>query len=60
MTVNKIRPKCQVPGCGKNAQLVTKLSEWKFRKSTWVAEKYNCEGYVCQKHHSIFYGTPSS
>ena len=52
----KIRPKCQVPGCGKNAQLITSLAKWKFRKSSWVAEKYDCEGHVCQKHHSIFYG----
>jgi len=52
----KKRPKCQVPGCGKNAQLVTSIAKWKFRKSSWVAEKYDCEGYVCVKHHSIHYG----
>lgn len=50
------RPKCQVPGCNKNAQLRTSVAKWKFRKSTWVAEKYNVEGYVCAKHHSIRYG----
>jgi hypothetical protein len=50
------RPKCQVPGCGRNAQPRTKLSEWKFRKSKWVAEKHDCEGFVCQKHHSIHHG----
>ena len=50
------RPKCQVPGCNKNAQLRSSLAQWKFRKSTWVAEKYNVEGYVCGKHHSIRYG----
>ena len=50
------RPKCQIPGCGKSAQLITSITKWKFRKSSWVAEKYDCEGYVCQKHHSIHYG----
>ena len=45
------RPKCQVPGCENNAQLVTNLQDPKFRKSKWVAEEYNCEGFVCSKHH---------
>jgi len=52
----KVRPKCNVPGCNKNAQLISSLVKWKFRKSTRIAEEYNCEGYVCQKHHSIHYG----
>jgi hypothetical protein len=52
----KVRPNCNVPGCGKNAQLISSLAKWKFRKSIRIAEKYNCEGYVCQKHHSIHYG----
>jgi|MDTC01.1.fsa_nt_gb hypothetical protein len=52
----KKRPKCQVPGCDKNAQLITSIKKWKFRKTSWVAEKYDCEGYTCMKHHSIHYG----
>ena len=47
-----VRPKCQVPGCENNAQLVTNLQNPKFRKSKWVAEKHNCEGFVCSKHHN--------
>lgn len=46
------RPKCQVPGCCNNAQLVTTLANPKYRRTTWCAEEYNCEGYVCAKHHS--------
>ena len=50
------RPKCQVPGCDKNAQLVTTVAKWKFRRAKRVAKEHNCEGFVCHKHHSIFYG----
>lgn len=46
------RPKCQVPGCDKNAQLVTSLENPKFRKTSWCAEEHDCEGYVCATHHS--------
>ena len=56
MCDKQTRPKCQVPYCSNNAQLITSLEKWRFRKASWVAEKYNCEGYVCQKHHSINYG----
>lgn len=56
LVVDNKRPKCQVPGCGKNAQLISTLSKWRFRKSSWVAEKFDCEGYVCVKHHSQKYG----
>jgi hypothetical protein len=52
----KVRPKCNVPECGKNAQLISSLVNWKFRKSTRIAEEYNCEGYVCAKHHMVHYG----
>ena len=50
------RPKCQVPGCNKNAHNTNTTLKPRWRKSSWVAEKYNVEGYVCQKHHSIHYG----
>lgn len=56
MRDKQTRPKCQVPYCSSNAQLITSLEKWRFRKASWVAEKYDCEGYVCQKHHSINYG----
>jgi len=56
MCDKQTRPKCQVPYCSSNAQLITSLEKWRFRKASWVAEKYDCEGYVCQKHHSINYG----
>ena len=56
MCNKQTRPKCQVPYCSSNAQLITSLEKWRFRKASWVAEKYDCEGYVCQKHHSINYG----
>jgi len=45
------RPKCQVPGCNKNAHNTNTTLKPRWRKSSWVAEKYNVEGYVCGKHH---------
>lgn len=50
-----IRPKCQVPGCNKLAQNTNTTKNPRWRKSSWVTEKYNVEGYVCSKHHSIKY-----
>jgi len=53
MSINKIMPLCEVPGCCNDAQLVTSLANPKYRKSKWVREEYNVEnGYVCGKHHS--------
>ena len=46
------RPNCQVPNCDKKAQLAGKSGKIRYRKSKWVAEKYECEGYVCQRHHN--------
>ena len=46
-----IRPKCQVPGCNKLAQNTNTTKNPKWRKSSWVTEKYNVEGYVCSNHH---------
>ena len=55
MEIVKVRPKCQVEGCTRNAQLTTSLKEWKFRKSNWVRERYNVEeGHVCQWHHDEY------
>jgi 5-methylcytosine-specific restriction endonuclease McrA len=46
------RPKCQVPGCTRNAQLQSDLATGKFRKMKWVREDFGVqEGYVCQVHH---------
>lgn len=50
-----IRPKCQVPGCNKLAQNTNTTKNPRWRKSSWVAEEYNVEGYVCGKHHFIKY-----
>ena len=55
----KQRPKCCVPGCGRDAQFVTSLAKFKFRRSTWAAEEFgipSAEAFVCTKHHSINYG----
>ena len=45
------RPICQIPGCGKNAHNANTTLKPRWRKSSWVAQKYNVEGYVCGKHH---------
>jgi hypothetical protein len=51
------RPKCQVPGCNRNAHVISKLENWSFRKSSWVMEKYGVRpGYCCSRHHDEHYG----
>ena len=46
------RPKCQVPGCGKNAHNTNTTANPKWRKASWVREEFGVEeGYVCGKHH---------
>ncbi len=46
------RPKCQVPGCGKNAHNTSTTANPRWRKATWVKEEFGVEeGYVCGKHH---------
>ena len=51
-----LRPRCQVPDCDKLAQNKNTTVNPNWRKSSWVAEKFNVEGYVCQKHHQMKYG----
>jgi len=51
MTVNN-RPKCQVPGCGKYAQNTNTTAKPRWRRASWVVEKFGVtDGYVCSKHH---------
>ena len=55
MCDKQTRPKCQVPGCNKFAQNTSTTLNPRYRRSKWVAEDFDCEGYVCFKHHSIKY-----
>ena len=52
-----MRPKCEVPGCGKNAHNTNTTANPRYRKAFWVREEFGVEnGYVCGKHHFKNYG----
>ena len=53
--LNNARPKCQVPGCDKNAHNTNTTLNPRYRKSSWVAEEFGGDGYVCGKHHQKKY-----
>ena len=55
--VIRLRPKCEVPGCGKFAHNTNTTANPRYRKSSWVREEFGVEhGYVCGKHHFKNYG----
>ena len=54
LVVDNSVPKCQVPGCDKNAQNVTGGSFPKYRKAVWVREAYGVKtGWVCSSCHGL-------
>ena len=53
LVIDNSIPKCQVTGCGKNAQNITGGDNPKYRKSKWVCESYNVtDGWVCSSCHT--------
>ena len=55
--VIRLRPKCEVPGCGKFAHNTNTTANPRYRKASWVREEFGVEhGHVCGKHHFKNYG----
>ena len=49
------RPTCEIPNCSKKAHNKNTTLNPKYRKSSWVADEFGGDGYVCAKHHFIKY-----
>ena len=46
--VIRLRPKCEVPGCGKFAHNTNTTANPRYRKASWVREEFGVEhGHVC-------------
>jgi len=54
-----IRPNCSVIGCPKQAELVGKRGDIRYRRESWIAEKYGIpkeDAWSCTEHHQTNLG----